>query len=143
MEGVPQRLPPHLVLYDGVCAVCNRTVQWLLDADRQARLHFAPLQGPTAAAIRQRHPEIPADLDSIIYIDTSAAGERVYWWSEALFCVGALLDSPPRLLRWTRWLPRRGTDAAYRLFAHVRYRLFGRLDVCPLPRPEDRGRFLP
>ena len=65
--------PPKLVLYDGVCIVCNRSMQWLLEADRDGRLRFAPLQGTTAAALRRRHPEIPADVDTIETILTGAA----------------------------------------------------------------------
>src|SRR5262249_57642651 len=58
--------PLHLVLYDGECGVCSRIVRWLLDADRRGELRFAPLQGATAAALRQRFPPLPSHLASII-----------------------------------------------------------------------------
>ena len=45
-------LPPRIVLFDGVCVFCERSVGWLLKHDRDRRLHFAPLQGATAAALR-------------------------------------------------------------------------------------------
>ena len=48
--------PARIVLYDGVCGFCNGSVRWLIARDRDARLHYAPLQGETAAALRARHP---------------------------------------------------------------------------------------
>jgi len=139
----PATLPPRLVLYDGMCAVCNRAVQDLLKIDRGGVLRFAPLQGETAAAVRRRHPEIPPDLDSIIYVEATDQGERVSWWSDAAFRIADAVDMRSVALACLRRLPRRLTDLAYRVFARLRYRVFGKLDVCPLPSPEVRARFLP
>jgi predicted DCC family thiol-disulfide oxidoreductase YuxK len=136
-------LPPRLVLYDGVCVFCNRSVQWLLAADRDARLRFAPLQGATAAELRRRHPEIPADIDTIVYVETADGTERVSLRSDAIFRIYAALELKSRLMPWMRRLPRWCTDLAYRLFVRFRYRIFGRLDVCPVPSAEQRDRFLP
>ena len=61
----PMPLPLHLVLYDGECGLCSRVVRWLIAADRRGVLHFAPLQGATAAALRGRGADIPDDLDSV------------------------------------------------------------------------------
>jgi predicted DCC family thiol-disulfide oxidoreductase YuxK len=136
-------LPPRLVLYDGVCGFCNRSVQWLLAADADGRLHFAPLQGTTAAAVRGRHPEIPDDIDTIVYVETTDRGECVSLRSEAIFRIYATLELKSRPTSWLLLLPRSWTDFGYRLFGHVRYRLFGKLDACSIPRPEQRNRFLP
>lgn len=144
MERVdPARLPPRLVLYDGVCVFCNRSVQWLLAADRDARLCFAPLQGATAAALRRRHPEIPGDVDTIVYVETADGQERVSLRSEAIFRIYAALELKSRLTPWMRRLPRWGMDLAYRLFVRFRYRIFGKLDACPVPSAKQRDRFLP
>ena len=136
-------LPERLILYDGVCVVCNKTVQRLLKIDRARRLRYAPLQGPTAAEVRRRHPEIPKDLDSIVYVETTDGVERVSWWSEAIFRIYADLSIQSMVMTWLQQLPRGVADLAYRLFALSRYRVFGKLDFCPLPPPEDRDRFLP
>ena len=134
------RLPARIVLYDGVCGFCNGSVRWLAARDRTAGLHFAPLQGETAAALRARHPEIPTALETIIFVED---GERVSLQSAAVFRVLRELPAP-----W-RWgaalrplLPRSVWDAAYRAFARRRYRWFGRLDACPIPPPELRARIL-
>ena len=52
------------------------------------------------------------------------------------------VDGPWRRLRWLRWLPRAVTDLGYRLFARLRFRIFGRLDACRVPSPLERARFL-
>jgi predicted DCC family thiol-disulfide oxidoreductase YuxK len=143
-EGIQRTsLPARLVLYDGVCVVCNRTVQQLLKVDRERRLRFAPLQGATAAAIHRRHPEIPRDLDSIVYVETAGGDERVFWWSEAIFRIYADLHLQPAAVKWLQRLPRWMADLLYRLFALSRYRVFGKLDACPLPPADQRDRFLP
>ena len=136
-------LPPRLVLYDGVCGFCNRSVQRVLAADPEGRLHFAPLQGTTAAALRGRHTEIPEDIDTIVYVETTGRDECVSLRSEAIFRIYAALGVKSRLTLWLRLLPLSWTDIGYRLFGHVRYRLFGKLDTCSIPPHEQRDRFLP
>ena len=131
-----------LVLFDGVCAFCHGAVRWLIERDPQARLRFAPLQGETAAALRQRHPELPGDLDTLVYVETMGGAERVYVRSEAVWRACAAIGALPRGLRWWARLPQPLADLGYRIFARLRYRVFGRLDACRLPEPGERERFL-
>lgn len=135
--------PSVLVLYDGLCGMCDQTVQWLLDKDRDRRLHFAPLDGSTAAALRARHPQIPDRCDSILVAERVGGAERVYWRSRAVMEVLRYLPRPWSWLALARWLPTFLLDLGYRLVARVRYRIFGRLDACRVPLPEERARFLP
>jgi predicted DCC family thiol-disulfide oxidoreductase YuxK/GNAT superfamily N-acetyltransferase len=140
VAGAP---PLHLVLYDGECGVCSRFVRWLLAADRRGVLRYAPVQGPTAAALRERWPALPRDLDSIIYVDRSSGEERVSWRSEALVHLGRLLGGRWRALLLLSWLPRSLADTAYAAFARRRH-AFGAPDpTCPLPSAAERARFLP
>jgi predicted DCC family thiol-disulfide oxidoreductase YuxK len=132
-----------LVLYDGVCGLCNGTVQWLLDHDQAGKLQFAPLQGETTAALRARHPEIPVDLDSVILVERENGEERLFWRSTAILRLAAYLGLPWSIASIFGFLPQILTDLPYRLIAALRYRLFGKLDACRLPRPEERARFLP
>ncbi len=134
----------YLVLYDGQCGFCDRSVQWLLDHDRDKVLRFAPLDGPTARRVRQRHPRMPLDLDSIVFVETDPRGrERVYWYSRAVLRICRRLPGPWSLLGVFSLLPGVLTDLAYRGFARVRYRIFGRLEQCRIPAPDERARFLP
>jgi len=134
--------PERVILYDGVCGFCNRAVRWVLNADPHGRFRFAPLQGSTAAAIRRRHPDLPDDLDSIVYVRLDGSTERIFRGAEAMLLICGELPFPWRFLTWLRWLPGSWTASAYRVFARHRYRWFGKLESCPLPRPAERGRFL-
>jgi len=140
--AVPASSP--LVLYDGLCGFCDVSVQWTLAHDPTGVFRFAPLQGPTATAILARHPEVPPDLDSILLVEVGPDGtEAVRWHSSAIFRICAGLDGPWRFLSWLGVLPRPLTDLGYRLFARLRYRVWGRLDACRIPTPTERARFLP
>ncbi len=137
------REPEHLVLYDGECGFCQGTVRWILAADSTGRFRFAPLQGPTAAAVRARHPDLPSDPDTVLYVDRSAGTERVFVRSDAVFRIAAQLPRPPRWLGGARRLPRWLTDLGYRAVARSRRVLSRALAACPLPTPAERARFLP
>lgn len=132
----------HLVLFDGVCGFCDSAVQWLIERDPHGRLRFAPLQGELAAELRARHPEIPERLDTFVFVEARDGVERVSLRSRGVLAACALLDPAPRWLGWAWLVPRPLADLGYRLFARVRYRVFGRLDACKLPTPDERSRFL-
>lgn len=128
-----------LVLYDGVCGLCARSVRWILRRERDHAIRFAPLQGETAAALRARYPRIPATLESVVYLDAG----RVHLRSKAFLYAARHLRAPWRWAHAFRWLPALLLDLGYRLVAALRYRLFGKLDNCELPSLEHRARFLP
>lgn len=138
----PVGLPPRLVLYDGLCGFCDGTVQWLLRHDKGEALHYAPLQGATAAAIQERHPEIPAGLDSIILVEQTDSGERLSWHSAAAFAIARSLPAPWKMLAIFSFFPRFLTDLGYRAFARIRYSIWGRRESCRIPTPAERARFL-
>ncbi|MBT8451550.1 MAG: DUF393 domain-containing protein [Deltaproteobacteria bacterium] len=132
-------LPPHVLFYDGVCAMCNGIVKGMLRADAERIFHFAPLQGETAALARSLHPDFPGDIETVVYV---RRGE-VFVRSSAAALAMRELPYPARALSWFRFLPVWLTDFFYGIIARVRYRVFGKYDRCPLPPPEDRDRFLP
>lgn len=133
----------RLVLYDGVCAVCDRTVQFILDHDPEGRFHFAALDSDIARRVLARHPEIPEDLDSIIVIERLPDGsERASWHTTATLRIAESLPAPWRWARAGLLVPRVLRDPFYKGFAAVRYRVFGRLDSCRIPEPEWESRFL-
>lgn len=132
-------LPDRLVLYDGVCGFCNASVQWLLGRDKAGMLRYAPLQGPTAAAMRSRFPEIPSDIDTIVFIE----GGQVYMRSRAAFRIASHLPAPWSWLRGFGLLPTVLTDLGYRAVAAVRYRIWGKLEACRIPAASERALFLP
>lgn len=141
-------LPPRLVLFDGVCGLCDRTVQFLLDHDPDGALSYAPMQGETAAAIRARHPEL-AGVDSVVFVEhESGPGgapgvERVTVRSKAVMRMLRHVRGPYRHLAALGVVPAFVLDAGYELVASIRYRVFGKLETCRVPNASVRERFLP
>lgn len=135
--------PERIVFFDGICAVCDAGVRWIVDHDAEARFHFAPLQGSTASELLAQHPELPTTLDSIILLERGPGGSRVSWHTEALLRIAAELPAPWRWLWWFRFVPAFLRDPFYRAFAAVRYRVFGTIDSCRLPTESEQERMLP
>ena len=132
-------LPPRVLFYDGVCAMCNGIVRFMLKRDTGRRFAFAPLQGETADLARSLHPGFPKDLETVVYLRDG----NVFVRSRAAALAMCELPYPARMLSWFRVLPAWLTDFFYGLIANNRYRVFGKYDVCPLPPAEHRERFLP
>lgn len=131
-----------VLLYDGVCGICNRSVQAILRFDRHGTLRFAALDSDFARAVTRRHPELRG-IDSLVYVDNPGdQDERVSVRSAAALRVADYLGGPFRVLLAARLVPAGLRDRLYDRFAAVRYRLAGRHDSCPLPAPEVRARFL-
>jgi predicted DCC family thiol-disulfide oxidoreductase YuxK len=132
-------LPPHMLFYDGVCAMCNGIVKGVLRVDEGRLFRFAPLQGETAELARKLHPEFPTKIETVVYV---RRGE-VFLRSRAVALAMQQMPYPAKALSWVRFLPAWLTDFFYGIVARTRYRVFGKYDHCPLPPEEDRARFLP
>ena len=144
LQELQQELPERVVFFDGECAFCDGTVRWLIERDPEARLHFAPLQGETAARVRAVFADrFPTDLDTLVLLHPGQDGRPdICVRSAAVFEVLALAGGGWRWLRAFRVLPRSLTDLGYRLFARNRYRWFGRLEACDVPSARNRARAL-
>jgi predicted DCC family thiol-disulfide oxidoreductase YuxK len=143
--------PARLVLYDGSCGLCDRTVQWLLRIDRRGRLSFAPLQGTTAGGVFAHHRR-EATLESIVFVprpegdpaESSPAATPLLVRSRAILAILRALGGPWSLVAALGGLlPAALLDVLYDAVARRRYRWFGRRDACRLPAPGERSRFWP
>ena len=134
----------QVLLYDGLCGFCDRTVQFVLARDPGGSMKFATLQGEFASRILQQQPELQA-IDSLILVDMTNDGSRpqVKVRSAAALGVARYLGWPWRGALVLRLVPTVLRDRGYDLFARHRHRWFGRRDTCPVPSPEQRTRFLP
>jgi len=128
---------PPLLLYDGHCALCNGWVRFLLRFDPGGALRFAALSSATGRETLAAHPEV-AGTDSLVLIEAGRASVR----STAVLRLFRYLGGPWRIFLIGSVVPREIRDSLYDVVAHWRYRVFGRLDTCPLPPPSARARFL-
>jgi predicted DCC family thiol-disulfide oxidoreductase YuxK len=129
-----------VLLYDGVCALCNGVVRFVLRHDRAGAFLFAALQSGTARDLLRESPA----LDGVVLvIDAMVPEQRVYRRSDAVAQVLRMLGGPWKILGgMLAVVPRGVREVGYGAVARVRYRLFGRYEVCPIPRPQDRERFV-
>jgi len=127
-----------ILLFDGVCNLCNGSVQLIIRRDPEARFRFASLQ----SEVGQRYlEELQVDrdaVDSVILVE----GGRWYKESDAALRIARLLGGPWKAMGILRLLPRPLRDRLYRFIARHRYRWFGKRESCWLPTPELRERFL-
>jgi predicted DCC family thiol-disulfide oxidoreductase YuxK len=134
----------QILLYDGICGLCNRLVHFILRRDREAVFRFASLQSALAAAILARHGVSATDLDTVyVVLNYNEAAESLLARSDAVVYVLKQLGAFWRACAFAfQLLPRPIRDWKYRMAARHRYRIFGRYDTCPLPAEETRARFL-
>lgn len=129
----------RIVLYDGVCGLCSRAVQWLLEADGDQKLKFAALQSDVGLQILAE-TGAPDDLSTMVFVEAGKAHTH----SEAVLRIGEqlpLYGSAALLARMV--LPRLLRDAFYtHILANNRYWIFGQSDSCMLFQPGHEERFL-
>ena len=133
--------PRPLILFDGVCNLCNSTVQWVIERDQEGQFHFATLQSDAARHELQATigtDEIDTLPDSIVLLDS----EGVHTRSAAALRIARALGFPFALLGLGVVLPRPLRDAIYDLIARNRYKWFGQRDTCMRPTPDLATRFL-
>jgi predicted DCC family thiol-disulfide oxidoreductase YuxK len=133
----------HVVLYDGVCGLCNRVNDFVLKRDPKGLFRFASLQSPFAREALARHEKEPSDLDTVYVVaNRGTPEETLLSKSRAALFVLRTLGGVWSIARLLEIVPRALLDRAYDLVARHRYRVFGRYDACPIPRPEHRQRFI-
>jgi predicted DCC family thiol-disulfide oxidoreductase YuxK len=131
-------LPHRLVLFDGVCNLCNSSVTFIISHDPEAHFTFASLQSDEGQRILRLFGLPTADFDSFVYIREG----RVYQRSAGALYVLRDLGGASKLMYAFIIVPRPVRDMVYDLIARYRYRIFGRRDSCMVPTPELRNRFL-
>ena len=132
-----------ILLYDGVCGLCDRLTQFLLKRDKHDRLLFASLQSDFAVAILNRHGKDTHDLDTVYVVkDYEMPTEVLLARSDAILYVLKQLGGVWSFSSAAKALPRWLRDRVYNLVARNRYKVFGRYETCMLPEPKHRRKFL-
>lgn len=128
----------NVVLFDGVCNLCNGWVRFVIARDPRARFRFASLQSPFGSDVLCRHGFASDFLGSILLLE----GDVLFAKSDAVLRIAGGLRWPWPLLSVFRLVPRAVRDVVYDWVARNRYRWFGKRDSCPLPSRQDAARFL-
>ena len=135
MEAPPPSRP--VILFDGVCNLCNGFVQFVIARDPRARFSFASLQSEAAARLAARTGSADG-RDSIVLLEDG----RAFTQSTAALRIIAALGFPWMLAAALLVVPRPLRDWAYSIVARNRYRWFGKRQVCMVPTPDLKRRFL-
>lgn len=135
----PQSKSEHpIVFFDGVCGLCNTSVDWIMREDRAGVFRYAPLQGESAQELL---PDYDMEaMDSMVYRDENG---KLWQRSDAILNIGVRLGNIWRPLAMTgKLIPRVLRNALYNYIAAHRYQWFGKKDACRMPTPEERELFL-
>ena len=127
-----------ILLFDGVCNLCNGAVRWIIPRDPHANIHFASLQSATGQALAAQHGIDTSALSTIVFIHAGTA----YTASDAALRICTQLAWPWPWLAPLRIVPRFMRNAVYYFVARHRYRWFGQSERCMLPLPAYQSRFL-
>lgn len=127
-----------IILFDGVCNLCNRSVQFVIQRDKQKKFMFASLQGVKGQEVLKRFDLPVNDLNSFILVH----GDKVYTRSTAALRVLRELGGGWKLLYGFIAVPKFIRDSVYNWVARNRYKWYGKKDACMIPTPELRSRFL-
>lgn len=137
VAAVVDDLDAPVLLFDGVCNLCNATVRTVVRYDDRGVFRFAPLQSPVGEELLRRHGLPTDEYDSVVLVEAG----KTYIRSTAALQVCRRLGLPWSLLASLFVVPAPLRDPFYDLIARTRYRLFGRTDECQVPSPEVRERF--
>ena len=127
-----------IVLFDGVCNLCNHSVQFIIKHDAKKQFKFASLQSVIAKDLLKQHGIVDYELNSIVFID----GNRLYLQSTAALKIAKYLDKAWFLLPLLMIIPKFIRDAVYRFIAKHRYKWFGKQESCLMPTEEQKELFL-
>ena len=126
-----------IIFFDGECNVCDKSVQFIIKRDPKGYFKFASIQSDIGKKILKQF-KVPTNINSFIFIDN----EKCYYKSSAALRISKNLNGLWKLLYFLLVVPRPIRDFFYGILANNRYKWFGKKDICILPSPEIRKRFL-
>lgn len=137
-DNEPLPSPAPVILFDGVCNLCESAVGFIIRRDRARIFRFAALQSPAARRLLGPTVPDPTRLDTFVVVD----GNRRLTRSDAVLFIARRLGPPWSFLSLLAIVPRPLRDRLYGIVSRNRYPWFGRRNECLVPAPEVRDRFL-
>lgn len=116
-----------VILFDGICNLCNGTVDFLIKKDRKKQFRFVALQSEEGKKFVQNF-KIPSETDSVILIKQNL----IYFESDAIIEIATMLSYPWKLVNFAKIVPKIIRDGVYRSIAKNRYKWFGKTDSCQI-----------
>ena len=132
------RVRAPLILFDGVCNLCNAWVRFVVRRDPTGIFCFAAQQSLTGQAIIEERVRGVGQLSSVILIEENA----IYTESDAVLQILARFSPPWSWIALLRIIPGPARDACYRFIVRHRYQWFGRTEACQIPSADVRSRFV-
>jgi len=129
----------RIVLFDGVCNLCNGFVQFVIKRDQQDVFRYASLQSEIGQQLTAEREIDPKRVDSVVLIEPGVA---YYIKSDAALRIGQQLKGYRTLSKILRLIPSGLRNIVYDLIARYRYTWFGKKDQCMIPTPELQAKFL-
>ncbi len=127
-----------IVMFDGVCNLCNTSIHFIIDHDRKQYFRFASLQSGAAQRLLSSYDHSALEVDSVMLLEDG----ELYTHSTAALRIARKLSFPFNLLYMGNVLPTSWRDVIYKYIAANRYRWFGKQDACRMPSPELKALFL-
>jgi predicted DCC family thiol-disulfide oxidoreductase YuxK len=127
-----------IILFDGVCNLCNGFVQFIIKHDKKNKFQFASLQSDFAKKVLIKHHEDPLQLSTVVLIRR----DKIYKKSSAALYILKDLGGLFPFLFIFIIMPSFLRDLFYNIISKYRYQWFGKKDTCMLPSPELKNRFL-
>ena len=128
-----------IVLFDGVCNLCNSAVTFIIENDKKDVFRFASLQSEIGRKLVEDRGMDPEELDSIVLIDPGVA---YYRKSTAALEISRELSGGYSLLKNFLFIPESLRDGIYNFVANNRYKWYGKKESCMIPTPELKSKFL-
>ncbi|WP_299485481.1 thiol-disulfide oxidoreductase DCC family protein [uncultured Allomuricauda sp.] len=128
-----------IILFDGVCNLCNGAIQFIIKRDKTDTFRYAPLQSEIGEQLIAERAIDTSKVDSIILIEPGIA---YFTKSDAALRIAQDFGGLWKALAIFTWIPKTFRDAIYDLVAKNRYKWFGRKDACMIPTPELQAKFL-
>jgi predicted DCC family thiol-disulfide oxidoreductase YuxK len=127
-----------IILFDGVCNLCNGAINFVIDHDKKEVFRFASLQSGFGQNVLLKFGKSITDFDSMLVLDN----DNIYQKAEAALFMAKKLDKPWRYLSFFRIFPTWFLNIFYNIIAKNRYRLFGKSETCRIPTMALMDRFI-
>ena len=122
-----------IVLFDGLCLLCDRSIQWVIKHDEKEKFKFCNLQ------LAMKNDNLSSMINTVVLIYNG----ETYIKSDAVLMILEILGSKyGYITKFSKWIPRRIRDFVYDIIAKYRYQFFGKFDHCMIPNQSLKKRFI-